>query len=170
MTYVKPYPAISRYDIGTYGWAMDQVAARNDMRRENWPIEVVPAYEPDHDPISRPVEMITRIWKVYKTSEGGICKGFSNGVVGADNDSWGSLGTDSGGYYPSDDDKSAKDWQFTSDVTPEQIKRLNANRMTRHPNAYLQEYFESERTGNRKIGLSIMLIVIVFGLAWHFSP
>lgn len=160
MKYVPAYLSLTKYPRGSFGWAMDQLAAGNDVRRTEWPIEVRDGY--------------TCIWKVYKISPGssynGMCKGFSNGVVGADNDSWGDLGTDSSGYSPTDDDRVALDWQLVVDVSPAQIIRLDANRVIRYPNAYLAEYNERERASQRRFGwmfgtfLGVGILCILFWL------
>ena len=170
MSFVKPYLALSRYPAGSYLWARDQLKAGNDVRREGWPIEIWPNVNDSGKPISG---TYTRIWKIYRindvdSSYDGCCQGFSSGVVGADNDSWGDLGMDSGGYTPSNDDLVALDWQLVSDVTLEQIIRLDANRMTRHPNAYLARYNAEVRAQDRKtywIVVSVFVGIIIL-LAW----
>lgn len=151
MKYVQPYPTISRYRTGSYGWAMDQVFAGNDMRRWGWPIEVRPS-------TLRKGDTYTAIWKIYQNGSGSPCKGFSSGVVGADNDAWGDLGTDSSGYCPKPEDVTATDWQFASEVTPDQIAYLDTHRMTVTPNPYIAEYMARERASDRRLALYLFLI------------
>jgi hypothetical protein len=127
------YPAISQFQVGSYQWAMDQVRAGNDMRRVPWPIEVTKAGSEvgAGDGASRIVkEDEVAIWHVYLMNErvGSMCKGFSSGVVGADNDMVGDLGVDSSGYTPSNQDLIAMDWQFVTDVTQKQIEYYDAHR------------------------------------------
>jgi hypothetical protein len=171
----EPYIAISRDPAGSYGWAMDQLAAGNDVRRADWPIEIRPLSEFQDFEGRGPFtwnDAEVFVWKVYRYGETGRCKGFSNGVVGADNDSWGDLGTDSGIYVPDADDLVALDWQTVDDVTDEQICRLNAMRMPRYPNAYLQEYDRSERAKQRRfltVAISVIVILIAASVsAFHF--
>lgn len=150
---MKPYIAITQYPPHTFGWAMAQLDAGNQVRRFSWPIEVE--------------EYGTRIWRVYKISPVTMCKGFSNGVCGADNDSWGNLGTDSGCYKPSADDLVACDWQTLDSVTPQQIEIMNLpeNRMVRTPNA-AQLAFDAPRRGIFSGVLSIVpwLMLLVIGI------
>lgn len=126
MNGIKPdlhYPAISRYPIGSFGWAMDQVLAGNDMRRACWPIEVYKKGEKRIGDSGYRSEDYVAIWHVYICNDNfcSMCKGFSSGVCCADNDQVGDLGIDSYGYYATAEDKAATDWQYVRDVTPEQI-------------------------------------------------
>jgi hypothetical protein len=147
----QPYTVLSRWPKGTYGWAMDQISGGNDVRRLNWPIE---KWSASH----------TAIWRVYRFGEnGGLGKGFNPGVCGADNDAWGDLGTDSMGYRPSIEDKSARDWQLVKDVTQAQIDRLDADRMVRYPNAYGMEYAAWQRKRER-FDVSLMIGLAVGGI------
>lgn len=145
---MPPYIALSPHAKGSYGWSMDQLAAGNEMRREGWPIELRDGW--------------TAIWHLYRY-ENGICNGFSSGMVGADNDSWGDLGTDSMGYSPKAEDLSATDWQFVSDVTPEQIARLD-HVWPSTPNAILTEYNAKQRRSFRARVL-LLLICALLGFA-----
>lgn len=156
MRYIPPYLSLTKWPKGSYNWAMDQLAAGNDVRRTEWPIEVTDGY--------------TFIWKVYSISEknssyNGMCKGFSNGVVGADNDSWGDLGTDSSGYNPTNDDRIALDWQLVVDVSPTQIARLDANRVLRYPNQYLADYNQRELGAQRRFSLYFGSFFVIFFIA-----
>lgn len=140
---------------GTFGWAMDHVRAGRDARRVGWPIEVTPAgaVVPGGDGTTFKLDRDdTAIWHVYRIGgEGdgpagfGICQGWSSGVVGADNETVGDLGVDSMGYAPSEEDRAATDWQLVSEVTPEQIRMLDAHRVPHHPNAYVEEMFGDHR-------------------------
>lgn len=157
---MKPYIAITPYKVGTYGWAMDQLAAGNQVRRFDWPIEVE--------------ENGVRIWRVYKISPTTMCKGFNPGVSGADNDSWGDLGTDSMCYYPSQNDLVATDWQTVDSITKQQIDFLNTHRMVRTPNmdviAYDLRMARSKDAWWRVFFIAVWSLVGAIGvliLWWH---
>lgn len=118
---VPAYPSLSAFPKGSYWWALDQLEAGNEIRREGWPIEIRP-------------DGWTAIWHLYCSTGSGardMYKGFNSGVIGADNDSWGNLGMDSGIYRASPEDKIALDWQLVIDVTATQVLRLNAKRVPR---------------------------------------
>lgn len=142
----EPYIAISRAPRGTYAWALDQLAAGNYMRRACWPIEVRSA-------------TYTAIWKLYPSGYRSICQGFSPNCVGADNDSWGDLGMDSGQYYPTVEDQLAHDWQFDTDVTAADIEYHDKHRLTVWPNVYVQEWQRRNRITDH---LWAMLFAVAF--------
>jgi hypothetical protein len=120
------YPAISPFEKHTYGWAMDQLAAGNEVRRQHWPIEVVGSWDTGKNHVW--------MWHLYPLNDnGGMCQGFNSGVVGADNDYYDGLGVDSMGYGPTREDLDATDWQTTDEVTQEQISYLDAHRTAHWP-------------------------------------
>lgn len=145
MTAVPAYLSLSRHPRGSYAWAMDQLDAGNEVRRSTWPIEVRnPTY--------------TAIWKVYPTRYERPCSGFSSGCVGADMDSWGSLGMDSGGYYPSVEDHLALDWQLVTDVTAAEIAWHDAHRVPVTPNPYVEQW---QRVNSRQDFLWALLFIVI---------
>lgn len=157
------YISLSRAPRGSFEWAMDQVRAGNEVRREAWPIEVEPR------PTDPPGGFVNhaRIWHLYDVGGRTICKGFNSGVCGADNDSWGDLGMDSSVYTPNVDDIIALDWQFVSEVTPEQIAERDANRVERYPNESVvafERYLAKQDRKTRR--LMILLGVLGVALAW----
>ena len=126
MKIVPAYPAISKFVPGSYGWAMDQLAAGNEVRRWKWPIEVSGSWETGKNTVA--------IWHLYKLNDyGGMCKGFNSGTTGADNDCYEGLGVDSMGYSPSPEDKEATDWQTIGEVTNKQIQFMDRMRYRHWP-------------------------------------
>jgi hypothetical protein len=118
-----PYIAISPHPNGSYGWAMDQLTAGNDMRRWGWPVEVS-----EHHGAA--------IWHLFRarydrSSNFDVIHGFYNGVVGEWGDSLEGYGMLGGSYTPSTEDRDAKDWQYVTDVTLDQILYLNGRRPRR---------------------------------------
>lgn len=160
--------------IGTYAWAMLQVRSGRDVRRAGWPIEVEKAgtdrpggcgstYRLNHDYVA--------IWHLYRSSSmGGICKGWSSGVVGADGESIGDLGTDSGGYSPSPADEAAEDWMLVSDVTKEQIVEMDAKRFQHHPNQYIEDYGRPQSHALTYWFLfGALILATLFFISWRMS-
>lgn len=158
------YIGISRAPKGTFEWAMDQLWAGNEVRREEWPIEIEPR------PTAPPGGFVNhaRIWRLYSFGDSTgatICQGFNPGCCGADNDSWGNLGMDSGVYTPSIDDMVALDWQFVTEVTPDQIRERDANRVPRYPNEYVAAYNAKRPVRTwRVVMLTLLLAAAVLAL------
>lgn len=158
---VPPYYSLSSYPRGSYLWAVDQLAAGNPVRREEWPIEIR-----DNG--------WKAIWQVYKTDYS-YCKGFSPGCVGADNEGLEGYGIDSNGYSPTPDDKMALDWSLVSETSETTILKLNARpRVKRYPNPAV-EYWkkrvaESDRNFYQQLFLGLGILVVGLWIGSYFLP
>jgi hypothetical protein len=92
---------------GSWSWAQYQLSRGRQVRRRDWPVFV--SWDE------------TLIWRVWPFRGETYFQGFASGVVGPDNGGVVGLGSDGGGYRPSDEDRSANDWQLLEAVTKEQL-------------------------------------------------
>ena len=153
-----PYPSISQFERGSFGWAMDQCRAGNDVRRSHWPIEARADWTGSgHKPY-------IAVWHVYvcNAEAGSMCCGFSSGSCGGDNDEYVGLGVDSMGYYATTEDKTALDWQTVDQVTQGQIVLLDANRWPHFPSYYTPERLHDEQRGGNLTVVLVLMAIAAF--------